>query len=188
MAETTAGATVQAAGRTGYFRWVVCALLFFGTTVNYIDRQVLGLLAPELRHVIGWNDVQYGYIVTAFSGAYALGLLLTGRVLDTIGTKLGYAVALVFWSRVVPTASRIIVVRASVYDAVVNEVMRQMRVVGIAVERKLKHAHARQMKLVSQRRDRRCDDTEILGKQWEPTESLANFFEEVGAGTRSLFP
>jgi ACS family hexuronate transporter-like MFS transporter len=98
MAETTPGAVAQTAARTGYFRWVVCALLFFGTTINYIDRQVLGLLAPELRHIIGWNDVQYGYIVTAFSGAYALGLLLTGRLLDTIGTKLGYAAALVFWS------------------------------------------------------------------------------------------
>ena len=98
MAETTASATAQTATRTGYFRWVVCALLFFGTTINYIDRQVLGLLAPDLRRIIGWDDVQYGYIVTAFSGAYALGLLLTGRLLDTIGTKLGYAAALVFWS------------------------------------------------------------------------------------------
>jgi len=99
MAETSSGtATAQPGGRMGHFRWVVCALLFFGTTVNYIDRQVLGILAPELRRVIGWNDVQYGYIVTAFSAAYALGLLLSGRLLDAIGTKLGYGAALVFWS------------------------------------------------------------------------------------------
>ncbi len=99
MAETSAGsATAQPGGRVGHFRWVVCALLFFGTTVNYVDRQVLGILAPDLRHIIGWNDVQYGYIVTAFSAAYALGLLLSGRLLDTIGTKLGYGAALVFWS------------------------------------------------------------------------------------------
>lgn len=96
MAETT---SVAAGGeKRGHFRWVVCGLLFFATTVNYIDRQVLGILAPELRHDIGWNDVQYGYIVTAFSAAYALGLLLSGRLLDKIGTKLGYAAALVFWS------------------------------------------------------------------------------------------
>jgi len=99
MAETSGGnATAQPSGRVGHFRWVVCALLFFGTTVNYVDRQVLGILAPDLRHIIGWNDVQYGYIVTAFSAAYALGLLLSGRLLDTIGTKLGYGAALVFWS------------------------------------------------------------------------------------------
>ena len=96
MAETTA--TAQTGARVGYFRWVVCGLLFLGTTVNYVDRQVLGLLAPDLRRIIGWNDVEYGYIVTAFSGAYAIGLLLSGRLLDRIGTKLGYAAALVFWS------------------------------------------------------------------------------------------
>ncbi len=99
MAETSGGATTSEPGkRVGHFRWVVCALLFFGTTVNYIDRQVLGILAPDLRRIIGWDDVQYGYIVTAFSAAYALGLLISGRLLDTIGTKLGYAAALVFWS------------------------------------------------------------------------------------------
>jgi ACS family hexuronate transporter-like MFS transporter len=99
MAETSGGATTGEPGkRVGHFRWVVCALLFFGTTVNYIDRQVLGILAPDLRRIIGWDDVQYGYIVTAFSAAYALGLLISGRLLDTIGTKLGYAAALVFWS------------------------------------------------------------------------------------------
>ena len=98
MAETTSPAAQAPAERMGHFRWTVCALLFFGTTVNYIDRQVLGILAPELRRIIGWDDVQYGYIVTAFSAAYALGLLLSGRLLDRIGTKLGYAAALVFWS------------------------------------------------------------------------------------------
>ena len=82
MAETTAGAVGQSGARVGYFRWVVCALLFLGTTINYIDRQVLGLLAPDLRRIIGWNDVEYGYMVTAFSAAYALGLLLSGRLLD----------------------------------------------------------------------------------------------------------
>ncbi len=86
------------AGRRGNYRWVVCALLFFATTVNYIDRQVIGILAPDLQRIIGWNEVQYGYIVVAFQAAYALGLLLSGQLLDRIGTKLGYAAALVFWS------------------------------------------------------------------------------------------
>jgi len=99
MAETsTSSATLQPGGRVGHFRWVVCALLFFGTTVNYVDRQVLGILAPDLRRIIGWDDVDYGNIVSAFSAAYAIGLLLSGRLLDTIGTKLGYGAALVFWS------------------------------------------------------------------------------------------
>ena len=76
----------------------MCALVFFATTVNYIDRQVLGILAPTLQREIGWTEVQYGYIVTAFQAAYAIGLLAVGRILDVIGTKIGYALALVFWS------------------------------------------------------------------------------------------
>ncbi len=84
--------------RTGSVRWVICGLLFFATAINYVDRQVLGILAPTLQRVIGWNEVQYGYIVTAFQAAYALGLLFTGRLLDLVGTRLGYALALIFWS------------------------------------------------------------------------------------------
>jgi ACS family hexuronate transporter-like MFS transporter len=82
----------------GRVRWVVCALLFFATTINYVDRQVLGILAPDLQRSIGWNEVEYGYIVTAFQGAYALGLLVAGRILDRVGTKRGFAVAIVVWS------------------------------------------------------------------------------------------
>jgi len=82
----------------GYYRWTICALLFFATTINYIDRQVLGILAPFLEKEIGWSEAEYGFIVTAFQGAYALGLLLVGRVMDVLGTKRGYSVALTFWS------------------------------------------------------------------------------------------
>lgn len=82
----------------GHYRWTICALLFFGTTMNYVDRQVLGLLAPELQSKIGWNEAQYGYIVTAFQGAYALGLLLMGRLIDVIGTRIGYALSIGIWS------------------------------------------------------------------------------------------
>jgi ACS family hexuronate transporter-like MFS transporter len=82
----------------GRYRWRICALLFFVTTLNYMDRQVLGVLAPELQRVIGWNEIQYGNIVTAFQGAYAVGLLLAGRFIDGVGTRIGYAVAIGIWS------------------------------------------------------------------------------------------
>ncbi|MEP7344329.1 MAG: MFS transporter, partial [Gemmatimonadaceae bacterium] len=80
------------------FRWVVCALLFFATTINYIDRQVLGILAVPLQRDLGWSESEYGYIVTAFQAAYALGMLVSGRVLDRIGTRIGYAVGITVWS------------------------------------------------------------------------------------------
>jgi ACS family hexuronate transporter-like MFS transporter len=82
----------------GKYRWRICALLFFATTINYVDRQVLGLLAPLLQTNIGFNEVQYGYIVTAFQAAYALGLLAMGPIIDRIGTKLGYALSISIWS------------------------------------------------------------------------------------------
>ena len=82
----------------GRVRWVVCALLFAATTINYVDRQVLGILAPDLQRSLHWSEVQYGYIVTAFQAAYALGLLLVGRLMDRFGSRLGYAVAVAFWS------------------------------------------------------------------------------------------
>jgi MFS transporter, ACS family, hexuronate transporter len=82
----------------GNYRWRICALLFFATTINYVDRQVLGVLAPQLQTVIGWNEVQYGYIVTAFQAAYAIGLLVVGRFIDRVGTRVGYALAIGVWS------------------------------------------------------------------------------------------
>jgi ACS family hexuronate transporter-like MFS transporter len=82
----------------GSYRWTVCALLFFATTINYIDRQVLGILAPVLQKDIGWSEIDYGSIVTAFTAAYALGLLLVGRFIDKVGTKIGFSVSIVVWS------------------------------------------------------------------------------------------
>jgi MFS transporter, ACS family, hexuronate transporter len=82
----------------GSYRWSICALLFFATTINYVDRQVLGILAPVLQKEIGWSEVEYGYIVAAFTGAYAVGLLLVGRFIDTVGTRIGYAASMVVWS------------------------------------------------------------------------------------------
>ena len=68
-------------------RWRICALLFFATTINYIDRQVFSLLAPDLQRTIGWTESQYGYIITAFQAAYAIGLFFMGRVMDYLGTR-----------------------------------------------------------------------------------------------------
>ena len=84
--------------RIGRYRWVICGLLFFATTVNYVDRQVLGLLAKDLKLEIGWTEVDYGNIVAAFNAAYAFGLLLAGRLMDRIGTRIGYALAIIWWS------------------------------------------------------------------------------------------
>lgn len=80
------------------YRWTICALLFAATTINYIDRQVLGLLAPVLQTEIGWTETQYGDIVSWFSFAYALGFLGMGRLLDKIGVRKGFAFAVVAWS------------------------------------------------------------------------------------------
>jgi ACS family hexuronate transporter-like MFS transporter len=85
-------------GKIGLYRWSICALLFFATTIIYIDRQVFGILAPVLQKDIGWNELQYGYIIMAFTAAYALGLLFVGRFIDKVGTRLGYSVATVIWS------------------------------------------------------------------------------------------
>jgi len=84
--------------RIGRYRWVICGLLFFATTINYVDRQVLGILSKDLQLALGWNELQYGNIVAAFNAAYALGLLGAGRLMDRFGTKIGYSLALVIWS------------------------------------------------------------------------------------------
>ena len=83
--------------RFGY-RWSICALLFFATTINYIDRQVLSILAPTLQKHLGWSEMEYGHIVFAFQAAYAVALVLSGRLIDKIGTRIGYAIFVALWS------------------------------------------------------------------------------------------
>jgi ACS family hexuronate transporter-like MFS transporter len=83
---------------SGSVRWRVCAMLLAATTINYIDRQVLGVLAPFLQEQIGWNEIEYGYIVTAFQAAYAIGLLCAGAIIDRFGTRIGYAISIGVWS------------------------------------------------------------------------------------------
>ncbi|MEK6781153.1 MAG: MFS transporter [Bacteroidota bacterium] len=84
--------------RLSNYRWTICALLFFATTINYVDRQVISLLKPTLELEFNWTESDYASIVMAFSAAYALGYLVFGRIVDKIGTKLGYIVSVIFWS------------------------------------------------------------------------------------------
>ena len=94
----TAVSPTSVKARIGKYRWIICGLLFFATTINYVDRQVIGILAPKLGHEIGWNEKQYGNIVTCFQIAYAVGMLLAGPMIDRLGTRVGYALALFVWS------------------------------------------------------------------------------------------
>lgn len=80
------------------FRWTICALLFLATTINYIDRQVFSILAPDLQREIGWSEVEYGYIVTSFQAAYAFGLFFAGRLMDRFGTRRGFSFIITVWS------------------------------------------------------------------------------------------
>ena len=84
--------------KAGLFRWIICTLLLLGVTKNYMDRQVLGVLKTTLQHEFGWTEIDYGNLVFAFQAAYAVGLVTMGRVVDRLGTRLGYALAMVFWS------------------------------------------------------------------------------------------
>lgn len=79
-------------------RWSIVALLFFATTINYIDRQVIGLLKPYIQKDLHWNEADYGFIVTAFQISYAIGLLISGWLLDKFGTRMGYTLAIIVWS------------------------------------------------------------------------------------------
>ncbi len=89
---------IQEKMKIGHYRWLICALIFFATTINYVDRAVLGVLAPTLRTEIGWTDQEYGYISAAFTLAYAIGFLFAGWFIDKVGTRLGYALYLTIWS------------------------------------------------------------------------------------------
>ena len=80
------------------YRWIVITLIFFATTINYIDRQVIGLLKPLLEVEFNWTENDFAHIVMAFTAAYAIGLLLLGRFIDKVGTRIGYTVIIVVWS------------------------------------------------------------------------------------------
>ncbi len=91
-------APVAEARSVGGFRWVICGLLFLATMVNYMDRQIIGILKPQLSHELGWTELGYANIVTAFQLAYAFGYLFGGRVMDRVGVKRGLPIAAFLWS------------------------------------------------------------------------------------------
>ena len=101
-ASTIGGSIAAVAGEVvanvGRRRWLICTLLFFAATINYVDRQVIGILKPTLQTEFGWNELDYSWIVFSFQTAYAIGLLLVGKMMDRIGTKVGFALAIVVWS------------------------------------------------------------------------------------------
>lgn len=84
--------------KIGKYRWTICSLVFFATTINYLDRQVISLLKPILEQQFSWTEKDYSHITMAFTIAYALGFIGVGRLIDKIGTKLGYALSLTVWS------------------------------------------------------------------------------------------
>lgn len=97
-ADTALENTSQPARPSGKVRWTVCALLFAATTLNYMDRMVLGILKPTIQHSIGMTQADYGWVVMAFQIAYAVGMLVMGRFIDRAGTRIGYLVVMVIWS------------------------------------------------------------------------------------------
>ena len=84
--------------KIGKYRWTICALLFFATTVNYLDRQVLSLLKPHLEDIFHWTNKDYANIASVFQFTYAISMLFAGRLIDKLGTKKGYSLAIVIWS------------------------------------------------------------------------------------------
>ena len=96
--ELESGSTKSGKFRLGKVRWTICAMLFAATSINYMDRQVIAILKPTLQHSIGLTEVNYGYIVFAFQLAYAIGVLAAGRLIDRLGTRIGYCVFMGLWS------------------------------------------------------------------------------------------
>ena len=82
----------------GKYRWTICSLLFFATTINYLDRSVISLLKPYLEIQFKWTESDYSYIVMTFQLTYAVGMIFVGRFIDRVGTKLGYAISTLLWS------------------------------------------------------------------------------------------
>jgi MFS transporter, ACS family, hexuronate transporter len=82
----------------GKYRWTICGLLFFATTINYLDRQVLSLLSPQLTQEFGWSNTDYANITATFQFVYAFSMLFAGRIVDKLGTKRGFVLAIIIWS------------------------------------------------------------------------------------------
>jgi len=98
LLETNQDLNTGSQTKIGGYRWTICALLFFATTVNYLDRQVLSLLQPMLSEKFGWSNTQYANITSVFQFTYAISMLFAGRFIDKLGTKKGYTWAIIIWS------------------------------------------------------------------------------------------
>ena len=102
MAEASPTRTLAQNTASGFkiphLRWVICGLLFFASTINYIDRQTISVLKPHLQSIMHWSESDYGWIVFAFQFAYAIMMVISGKVVDRLGTRLGFALAMVWWS------------------------------------------------------------------------------------------
>ncbi|RIA37930.1 ACS family hexuronate transporter-like MFS transporter [Hephaestia caeni] len=98
MSDATERHVAAAAERVGCYRWLICGLLFAATAINYVDRQMIGILKPTLQADLGWSETDYANIVLWFQAAYAIGYLGFGRLVDRIGARMGYAVAFTLWT------------------------------------------------------------------------------------------
>jgi ACS family hexuronate transporter-like MFS transporter len=98
MSGAQPAAVEAAAGRVGRYRWVICGLLFAATAINYVDRQMIGVLKPTIEQELGWSETTYADIVIWFQLAYAIGYLSFGRIVDKVGARTGYAVAFTIWT------------------------------------------------------------------------------------------
>lgn len=98
MAESPSPQPAPRAFKVSGLRWYICALLFAGSTVNYVDRGTIAILAPYLQKVFHWTEADYGWIVFAFELAYTIGMIIAGGVIDRLGTRLGYAISMAWWS------------------------------------------------------------------------------------------
>ena len=89
---------VAAASTVGRYRWVICGLLFAATAINYVDRQMIGVLKPTISKDLGWSETTYADVIFWFQAAYALGYLSFGRIVDAVGARIGYSIAFVIWT------------------------------------------------------------------------------------------
>ncbi|WP_445190918.1 MFS transporter [Sphingomonas sp. Tas61C01] len=98
MATREVPAVAGAAERVGRYRWAICALLFVATAINYVDRQMIGVLKPTISAELGWDDLTYADVIFWFQAAYAIGYLSFGKLVDMLGARIGYSIAFVIWT------------------------------------------------------------------------------------------
>ena len=95
MSQANEGQAAIGVRSAGWQRWIILSFLFFATTLNYVDRLTLGVLKPVLSSEFHWSEIDYSHIVFWFTAAYAIGYVVFGRVIDWLGAKLGYSIAVI---------------------------------------------------------------------------------------------